>query len=244
MGEIWKQNNFLVQLRRYQGSFVSFGGFSKLLRALDRDIMIIINDIAKVVHDEVYKTSSHVQSIPHRPNQRPSNLRQRGSALRRIPYGGTSSRTNTTTKTTQRRSSSSSSSSQEVQLESLPGIQDFTDRALMGLLKSFAGIHRDSSLQEWKNDFRLSAGVSAFEYTVDMIYGMDAGWAVEGAVGSEYKIDATYLSPHVNMASRLMGAAKQYEVTILVSKAVEKLLSKNCRNKLRHIDTVYVKGSS
>lgn len=35
--------------------FVSFGGFSKLLRALDRDIMIIINDIAKVAHDEVYR---------------------------------------------------------------------------------------------------------------------------------------------------------------------------------------------
>ena len=30
-----------------------------------------------------------------------------------------------------------------------------------------------------------------------------AGWAIEGAIGSEYKIDASYLSPHVNMASRL-----------------------------------------
>jgi len=202
--------------------------------------------IEKMFRDKVYKTSSsqNVQSVPH---HRSSNLRQRGSALHRIPYG---SRNNKTTKSqrtdfssSSNGSGSSSSSSQEIQLESLPGIQDFTDRALMGLLKSFAGIHRDRSLQEWKNDFRLSAGVSAFEYTVDVIYGMDAGWAVEGAVGSEYKIDATYLSPHVNMASRLMGASKQYDVTILVSKAVEKLLSKNCRSKLRHIDTVYVKGS-
>jgi hypothetical protein len=32
---------------------------------------------------------------------------------------------------------------------------------------------------------------------VEMIFGLDAGWAVEGAVGSEYKIDATYLSPYV-----------------------------------------------
>ena len=66
---------------------------------------------------------------------------------------------------------------------------------------------------------------------------------VEGAVGSNYKIDATYLSPHVNMASRMMSATKQYGVTILVSKAVQKLLSKTCKKKLRHIDTVYVKGS-
>ena len=128
-----------------------------------------------------------------------------------------------------------------LQLASLPGIQAFTDRALLGMLKSYAGLHRDKSMNAWKNDFRLSAGVHA--YNVDIIYGMDAGWAVEGAVGSEYKIDATYLSPHVNMASRMMSACRQYGVTILLSKAVEELLSRPCRKKLRHLDTVYVKGS-
>lgn len=35
------------------------------------------------------------------------------------------------------------------------------------------------------------------------------GWAIEGAIGSEFKIDASYLSPHVNMASRLEAATKQ-----------------------------------
>lgn len=74
--------------------------------------------------------------------------------------------------------------------------------------------------------------------------GMDAGWAVEGAVGSEYKIDATYLSPHVNMASRMMSATKQYGVALLLSQAVEELLSIPAREKLRHVDTVFVKGSS
>ena len=34
------------------------------------------------------------------------------------------------------------------------------------------------------------------------------GWAIEGAIGSMYKIDASYLSPHVNMAARLEAAAK------------------------------------
>jgi len=109
------------------------------------------------------------------------------------------------------------------------------------MLKSFAGLHRDHKLKKWKTDFRLSAGVNT--YSVEVIYGMDAGWAVEGAVGSEYKIDATYLSPHVNMASRMMSATKQYGVTILLSKAVEEILSRQCRKKLRHLDTVYVKGS-
>jgi len=101
------------------------------------------------------------------------------------------------------------------------------------MLKTFAGIYRDNKLLSWKNDFRLGCGV-----------GMDAGWAVEGAVGSEYKIDATYLSPHVNMASRMMSACKQYGVSILLSEAVHELISMACQKKLRHLDTVTVKGSS
>jgi hypothetical protein len=243
--------------------FVAIGGFSELLRALDREIMIMINDVAQVVHDEVYRWAlgEHGQcnknlgpaflmvwrigdfSEVHKKKQvateklfrdnvaknskKRSNLRRRHRNGGRIMYQGRRGRND--------------ASNREIQLESLPGIQAFTDRALLGMLKSFAGIHRDKRLNNWKNDFRLSAGVSA--YHVDIIYGMDAGWAVEGAVGSEYKIDATYLSPHVNMASRMMSATKQYGVTILLSKAVEKLLSKNCRKKLRHLDTVYVKGS-
>jgi hypothetical protein len=132
--------------------------------------------------------------------------------------------------------------SDNLQLASLPGISNFTDRAVIGFLKSYAGVYRDKHIQNWKDDFRLGAGVRAF--SVDMIFGMDAGWAVEGAVGSEYKIDATYLSPHVNMASRMMGASKQFGVSLLVSQAVEELLSDNARSKFRHLDTVTVKGSS
>lgn len=41
-----------------------------------------------------------------------------------------------------------------------------------------------------------------------------------------------------------MSATKQYGVTILLSQAVEELLSRTARSKLRHLDTVYVKGSS
>ena len=244
--------------------FVAINGFSEQLRALDRDVMILINDVAKVVHDEVYRwalgdsgqcnknlgaaflmvfrigdfsevhakkqTATNLVFSNHAKSstQKSSNLKKRknaGSNFRQ-PYG---------------RKRKNDDGGGQLQLASLPGIQAFTDRALLGMLKSFAGIHRDKSMNAWKNDFRLSSGVHT--YDCEIIYGMDAGWAVEGAVGSEYKIDATYLSPHVNMASRMMSASKQYGVTILLSKAVEELLSRPCRKKLRHLDTVYVKGS-
>jgi Adenylate and Guanylate cyclase catalytic domain len=68
--------------------------------------------------------------------------------------------------------------------------------------------------------------------------------STEGAVGSEYKIDATYLSPHVNMASRMTSACKQYDVSIMLSQSVQELMSDVAHSKLRHLDTVTVKGSS
>lgn len=93
-------------------------------------------------------------------------------------------------------------------LKSLPGISIFADRAVIGMLKSFAGINRDHKILSWNDDFRLGAGVGAFR--INMALGLDAGWAVEGAVGSEYKIDATYLSPHVNMYVQLIFEITTY----------------------------------
>ena len=52
---------------------------------------------------------------------------------------------------------------------------------------------------------------------VRMGFGLHVGWAIEGAIGSEYKIDASYLSPNVNMASRLEAATKQFGTSILMS---------------------------
>ena len=34
-----------------------------------------------------------------------------------------------------------------------------------------------------------------------MGFGLHYGWAIEGAIGSNLKIDASYLSPDVNMAT-------------------------------------------
>ena len=45
-------------------------------------------------------------------------------------------------------------------------------------------------------------------YSVKMGFGLHFGWAIEGAIGSDFKIDASYLSPNVNMASRLEAATK------------------------------------
>ena len=60
-------------------------------------------------------------------------------------------------------------------------------------------------------------------------------------MGSSYKIDATYLSPHVNMTSRLEAATKLYRLPILMSSAFAIELSPFAQCFLRLLDRVTVR---
>ena len=50
-----------------------------------------------------------------------------------------------------------------------------------------------------------------------MGFGLHQGWAIEGALGSFYKIDASYLSPNVNVSNKLEEETKTYETPVLIS---------------------------
>ena len=52
-------------------------------------------------------------------------------------------------------------------------------------------------------------------FRVQMGFGVHCGWCIEGAIGSKYKIDCTYLSPHVDMADRL-EADQRYSILQLI----------------------------
>ena len=76
-------------------------------------------------------------------------------------------------------------------------------------------MNRDAQVIAYRDDKRLSGQNGHFN--LRMGFGLHAGWAIEGAVGSLQKVDATYLSPHVNMAARIETAAKKFGVDILMS---------------------------
>ena len=59
------------------------------------------------------------------------------------------------------------------------------------------------------------------------------GRGIEGAIGSIHKVDASYLSPHVNIASRMCAAAAQYGKSILMSSVFHDLLSKKAARYCR-----------
>ena len=72
-----------------------------------------------------------------------------------------------------------------------------------------------------------------------MGFGLHCGWAIEGAIGSKFKIDASYLSPHVNMASILEEQTKTYGVMIIFTGVLyDMFFTRGLIEKCRHLDTV------
>jgi hypothetical protein len=44
-----------------------------------------------------------------------------------------------------------------------------------------------------------------------MTFGLHVGWTIEGAIGSEFKIDALYISPDASIAQRIEEFCEHYE---------------------------------
>ena len=90
-------------------------------------------------------------------------------------------------------------------------------------------LKRSARLQRYARRPDLLARVPGF--SVQMGFGLHVGWAIEGTIGSEHKVDASYLSPHVNMASRLEAATKQFRVPLLLSRDFADCLSTEVRSR-------------
>jgi class 3 adenylate cyclase len=73
-----------------------------------------------------------------------------------------------------------------------------------------------------------------------MGFGLHLGYSIEGAIGSMYKIDASYLSPNVNMAGKLEEKTKEYGVPILISGSFYKFMSSEAKTFLRQVDLINI----
>ncbi len=76
-----------------------------------------------------------------------------------------------------------------------------SDFSVLSFIKAIVKINKQPVILDYRKNKKLLSGLPG--YQVKMGFGLHIGWAIEGAIGSEYKIDASYLSPNVNMASRL-----------------------------------------
>ena len=120
-------------------------------------------------------------------------------------------------------------------------IENPADGALRSCIRTIQEVSECETLQNLTQNPELQERLPGFE--TQLGFGLHLGWSIEGAIGSNQKIDASYLSPHVNFTSRLESATKQYNADILMSGEFVESLSPEMRPSCRKVDIVTVKGS-
>ena len=85
-------------------------------------------------------------------------------------------------------------------------VASIADMSVVSFIKIIGQIKKSRKMQKYAQHRGLNQRMKNYE--VKMGLGLHFGWSIEGAIGSYYKIDASYLSPNVNMASRLESATK------------------------------------
>mmetsp|Transcript_92633 Transcript_92633/g.145378 ORF Transcript_92633/g.145378 Transcript_92633/m.145378 type:complete len:980 (-) Transcript_92633:6-2945(-) len=103
-------------------------------------------------------------------------------------------------------------------------------------------LHRSPLLAEYRRHPGLQQRLGT-NCRVNLSFGLHLGWAIEGAVGSEFKIDASYLSPHVSVAKSIELATVTYGVPFIIAESVVNLLTESMVEKTRLMDRVIITGS-
>jgi class 3 adenylate cyclase len=102
-----------------------------------------------------------------------------------------------------------------VELRDLDKIHQQADFAVLAFLKTISALAKSRKLVKYREHKGLNDRMP--NYSVKLGLGLHVGWAIEGAIGSFYKIDASYLSPNVNMAGKLEASTKAFGVPLLIS---------------------------
>jgi len=76
------------------------------------------------------------------------------------------------------------------------------------------------------------------DYRPKVGFGLHKGWAVEGAIGSDQKIDVSYISPDVAYVEFLQDLTKDYGCTVLFSASFFHLLPSQVQYHCRQLDCI------
>jgi len=218
--------------------FCDIHEFDMCTEVLEDEIMTFVNSVARIVHEQVTRWGGTCNK----------NLGNAFLMIWRIGDEDELGDTNARKRLLSQNSNSSKGDvdpgpvNQEIDLRRIPGLDVMSDKALFGFLKVVVEINRDRAVLAYRSDKRLKQGEHDFK--LRMGFGLHAGWAIEGAVGSLQKVDATYLSPHVNMAARMEAASRQFGVAVLMTEKFHELMSKDAQAVCRRLDVVTVKGSA
>jgi class 3 adenylate cyclase len=116
------------------------------------------------------------------------------------------------------------------------------DKALLSVVKICIALHHDKYYVETMSNLPRTALLNKLKNRpgplVQMGFGLHAGKAVQGAIGSQRKIDATYVSEAVERAEYLESSTKKYHLQMLMSDNFHRLLHSSNRRRCRKVDQI------
>jgi class 3 adenylate cyclase len=114
--------------------------------------------------------------------------------------------------------------------------------SVISFLLLISGLKKSKKMVKYNTHEGLNKRMPNYEVRLGM--GLHLGYSIEGPLGSYYKIDPTYLSPHVKMSERLESSTKVYGVPLLISEPLYDHLSRTTQSYCRAVDNVIFKGKS
>lgn len=117
---------------------------------------------------------------------------------------------------------------------------EIADKSLIAIVKIICEVRRSQVLPPYYNrhDFVLKFG-RGMKPTLN--FALHQGYTIEGAIGSEVKTDASYMSPHLQAAYRLEKMCAHYDQHVLISETLYNIMSLKARNTLRKIDVIQIR---
>ncbi|CAD2107639.1 adenylyl cyclase alpha, putative [Plasmodium vinckei] len=119
-------------------------------------------------------------------------------------------------------------------------INRICDLAFLSTIKTLIKLKQSEKIRAFLKSEKIDELIN--KNIIELSFGLHFGWAIEGAIGSRYKIDLSYLSENVNIASRLQDISKIYKTNIIISGDFYDNMSEGFKKSLRKIDRVTLKG--
>jgi class 3 adenylate cyclase len=226
--------------------FCDIRRFTDTTECLQEDVMVFVNKIATIVHDVCHayggsanKNIGDAFLLAWKVDKPKTDMKKKILKKQKSEIKGDFS------KFQRRRRNSDLRTLGDIRGDEVA--REKVSNALMAFLRTILTIEKSNKEVRGLGYYAQHPSIKARfgnNFEVKLGYGLHIGWSIEGAIGSMHKIDATYLSPHVNMAARLEAATKQFGVPLLFSSDFYQCLPEEATKRCRHIDTVTVKGSA
>jgi class 3 adenylate cyclase len=128
----------------------------------------------------------------------------------------------------------------ELKLKKINRVRQICDLALICFIRILIEINKSFKLAVYRQHKELNARMK--NYKTRLGFGLHLGQSIEGAIGSMFKIDASYLSTNVNMANNLEENTKTFKKELIMSGDFYDYLSDDAKRYLRLLDIFKTKN--